>query len=286
MTRQIILDTESTGKNPKDGHKIVEFGAVEMIDRKLTGRTLQFYINPQRDIPDEVVKIHGITNEKVANCPNFEAVADEILEFIKGAELIIHNADFDVKFINAELAACSKGTLWDYVQKVTDTLFLSRSIDSSAGRHSLDAICDRYNVSRASREFHGALLDSQLLAEVYLKMTEGSTDLDVKGRVEQTNWSRPEIVRLNAPNLKVVAMTEQESLQNLKSQLLVAQKSKNKVLAASLETTIANLSAPSTAEIVQTTSNAVAPIKESQIAAPILAQDNSVKAIKKMVFKF
>lgn len=226
--RQVVLDTETTGKRPAEGHRIVEIAGIELINRQKTGRVIHFYINPERDIPDEVVKIHGITNDFVKDKPNFAKVAREIAEFFKDAELIAHNAKFDTDFINAEFQAAGIGKLWDYTSKVTDSLFLSRSIDADEARHNLDALCKRYNISTEGREFHGALLDSELLTEAYLKMTEGRSDLDIKERVEQTNWQRPEIVRFAAPHLKVVETNEQDLLAEWKMKSLVASKSKNK----------------------------------------------------------
>ncbi len=233
--RQIILDVETTGKSHKEGHRVVEFGAVELINRKITGKKLHFYINPQRDIPDEVVKIHGITNERVKNEPIFAEVAQQILDFIKDTEILAHNSEFDAKFINNEIELCGRGKLWDYTQKITDTLLLSKSIDSEERKHSLDAVCDRYGVSREGREFHGALLDSELLAEVYLKMTEGMTDVDVKAQVEQTNWVRPEVLRFPAMNLKLAQPSASDRKSELEMQILVASKSKNKELEEKLK---------------------------------------------------
>lgn len=234
MIRQIVLDTETTGLKVQDKHKIVEFGAVELIDRKITGRKLHFYINPERDIPEEVISVHGITNEKVANSPKFNEVAKEIVDFIKGAEILAHNADFDLNFLNNELKLADMGSVWDYVHKVTDTLFLSKSLNSEFKKHSLDELCKRYEVDNTNREFHGALLDSELLAEVYLKMTEGKTDLDIKPLIEQTNWVRPEIVKfsLEIPSLE---LTTEEKLKDCEMKLFIAKSSKNLDLMAKLE---------------------------------------------------
>lgn len=230
MLRQIVLDTETTGMKVQDKHKIVEFGAVELIDRKITGRQLHFYINPERDIPEEVVAIHGINNEKVMNSPLFKDVAKEIIDFIKGAEILAHNADFDLNFLNHELKLANMGKVWDYVHKVTDTLFLSRSIGAEYRKHNLDELCKRYEVDNSNREFHGALLDSQLLAEVYLKMTEGKTDLDIKPIMEQTNWVRPEIKRFEGIVLPKYELTNDEKIADIEMKLFVAEKSKNEIL--------------------------------------------------------
>lgn len=211
QNRQLVLDTETTGFKPDDGHRIVEIGIVELIDRVPTGKIFHKYINPERDIPEEVVKIHGITNEKVKDCPTFKEIADEFLSFVKGAELLIHNAEFDVRFLNHEIGKINKGNLWSFAKKSSCTLKLSKSLNSKAKlKHSLDALCERYDVDNSGREFHGALLDAQLLSEVYLKMTEGLTDLDLEIQVDQVNWVRPEIKRYNNDGLVVKKFNEEK----------------------------------------------------------------------------
>lgn len=176
--RQIVLDTETTGIDPKQGHRIVEIGAVELDNRRPTGRTYHQYINPDRHIDDEVIRIHGITNERVANEPYFEAIVSDFMAFIDGAELLIHNAPFDIGHLNAELARLSPNP-WGKIEQhasVTDTLALSKK-QYPGQRHSLDALCKRLGVDNSKREFHGALLDSQILADVYLAMTGGQSGL-------------------------------------------------------------------------------------------------------------
>jgi DNA polymerase-3 subunit epsilon len=183
--RQIVLDTETTGIDPKQGHRIVEIGAVELDNRRPTGRTYHQYINPDRHIDDEVIRIHGITNERVANEPYFEAIVSDFMAFIEGAELLIHNAPFDIGHLNAELARL-KPNPWGKIEQhasVTDTLALSKK-QYPGQRHSLDALCKRLGVDNSKREFHGALLDSQILADVYLAMTGGQTGL---GLSHETN---------------------------------------------------------------------------------------------------
>ncbi|WP_346798287.1 DNA polymerase III subunit epsilon [Halomonas sp. Bachu 37] len=192
--RQIILDTETTGIDPRDGHRLVEIGAVEMINRRLTGRTYHQYINPQRHIDAEVVAVHGITNEKVANEPVFADVAEAFWEFIQGAELIIHNAPFDVGFIDHELAQLnSQGTMplgpvADYCG-VLDTLVMARQ-KHPGQRNSLDALCKRYAIDNGHRVLHGALLDAEILAEVYLAMTGGQTALTLEANSESQSSSQ------------------------------------------------------------------------------------------------
>lgn len=176
--RQIVLDTETTGIDPKDGHRIVEIGAVELENRQATGRTYHQYLNPERQMDEEVMRIHGITNERIANEPKFEEVVHEFMQFVQGAELLIHNAPFDVGHINAELSRLSNnpwGKLEDHVT-ITDTLAMAKK-NYPGQRNNLDALCKRLFIDNSARTFHGALLDSQILADIYLAMTGGQTGL-------------------------------------------------------------------------------------------------------------
>lgn len=182
--RQVILDTETTGIEPKDGHRMVEIGAVEMINRRFTGRTYHQYINPERHIDAEVVAVHGIDDARVANEPVFAAIADEFWAFIEGAELVIHNAPFDVGFIDHELNLVNKkrqgpvlGPVRDHC-RVLDTLTMARQMHPGQ-RNSLDALCKRYDIDNGHRVLHGALLDAEILADVYLAMTGGQTALSL-----------------------------------------------------------------------------------------------------------
>jgi len=177
--RQICLDTETTGMDAQDGDRIIEIGCVEFAGRTLSDdNTKHFhcYINPEREIPEEVVRIHGLTNAFLADKPVFSAVVDQFLDFVRGAELIIHNAEFDIGFINAELARLKKGQIEDYCPKVTDTLAIAKKIFPGL-RNNLDVLCSRYEIDNSSRTLHGALLDAQLLAEVYLAMTRKQESL-------------------------------------------------------------------------------------------------------------
>lgn len=186
--RQIVLDTETTGIDPKDGHRILEIGAVELENRQPTGRTYHQYINPQRHIDDEVIRIHGITNERVANEPVFAEIVNDFMAFISGAELLIHNAPFDVGHINAELERLEHNS-WGKIEahaKITDTLALAKK-HYPGQRNSLDALCKRLFIDNSSRTFHGALLDSQILADVYLAMTGGQTGLGFGGDLHAMN---------------------------------------------------------------------------------------------------
>jgi len=177
--RQIVIDTETTGLEPEKGHRIIEIGCVEMVDRQLTGNKFHKYLNPGREVEIDALAIHGITNEFLQDKPTFADILPEFLEFIRGAELVAHNADFDVSFINYEMEMVAKNTklLDDYVS-VFDTLVLARK-KFPGQRNTLDAICKRYKIDLSERKLHGhgALLDAQLLAEAYLQMTGGQGNL-------------------------------------------------------------------------------------------------------------
>lgn len=176
--RQIFLDTETTGLSAADGDRIVEIGCIELDNRRLTGRTLHHYVNPQRSSHPDAVRVHGITDEFLADKPPFAAIADEFLAFVKGAEIIAHNAGFDCGFLDAELQRLNRGLITDHVAQVTDSLLLAREMFPGKG-NSLDALCKRLEVDNSHREHHGALLDAGLLAEVYLRMTRGQGSLVV-----------------------------------------------------------------------------------------------------------
>jgi DNA polymerase-3 subunit epsilon len=176
MSRQIFLDTETTGLSPESGDRIIEIGCVEMENRRLTGRHLHFYINPERPSHEDAVKIHGLTDEFLADKPVFAALADEIIDYCRGAEIIIHNASFDVGFLNAELKRLNKGVFKDYVGGVIDSLVMAREMFPGKS-NSLDALCKRLEVDNTHRTLHGALMDAELLAEVYINMTRGQDAL-------------------------------------------------------------------------------------------------------------
>ena len=174
--RQIILDTETTGLDPALGHRIIEIAGVELADRRLTGNTFHRYINPERAIDAGAQQVHGLTDEMLADKPKFRDIVDELLAFITGAELIIHNAPFDVGFLDREFALLKRKPLKRHCPNVTDTLRMARDLHPGK-RNSLDALCERYQIDNASRTLHGALLDAELLAEVYLAMTRGQNSL-------------------------------------------------------------------------------------------------------------
>ena len=173
--RQIVLDTETTGLETSQGHRIIEIGCVELVNRRLTGQHYHQYINPQREIDQGAIEVHGITNDFLADKPEFEQIAAEFLEFVEGAELVIHNAPFDLSFLDYELSQAGKhfGTIGSRCA-VIDTLKLARS-KHPGQRNNLDALCQRYGVDNSRRELHGALLDAEILADVYLAMTGGQT---------------------------------------------------------------------------------------------------------------
>jgi DNA polymerase-3 subunit epsilon len=174
--RQIILDTETTGLDPALGHRIIEIAAVEIVNRRFTDKHYHQYVNPEREIDAGAMEVHGITAEFLADKPRFRDVAKEMLEFIEGAELIIHNAPFDVAFLDHELALLELGALRHYCPQVTDTLKMAKGLHPGK-RNSLDALCERYQIDNSARSLHGALLDARLLAEVYLSMTRGQESL-------------------------------------------------------------------------------------------------------------
>ena len=183
--RQIILDTETTGLDPLQGHRIIEIGCVELEDRKPTGNHYQCYLNPEREVDIAAMEVHGISNEFLADTPVFAQVEAEFIEFVRGAELLIHNAPFDIGFLNNELrlSNAGNGPMEDLCQ-VLDTLVLARA-KHPGQRNSLDALCKRYDVDNTQRELHGALLDAEILADVYLMMTSGQSNLSLQDESEE-----------------------------------------------------------------------------------------------------
>jgi DNA polymerase-3 subunit epsilon len=179
MTRQIFLDTETTGLSPEAGDRIIELGCVEMVNRRLTGRNLHFYINPERANSADAVRIHGLTDEFLADKPVFATIADELMAYVAGAEILIHNATFDLGFLDAELRRLQRPKFASQVAGVSDTLLLAREMYPGKS-NSLDALCKRLEIDNTSRTLHGALLDAGLLAEVYLRMTRGQESLVIE----------------------------------------------------------------------------------------------------------
>ena len=199
--RQIVLDTETTGLEPADGHRIIEIGCVELLDRRLTGNTYHQYIQPDREIDAGAIEVHGITNESLLDKPRFADIAAEFLDFIQGAELIIHNAPFDVGFINHEfgLLETSPGTVTDHCP-VLDTLAMARRMHPGQ-RNNLDALCRRYGIDNSQRDLHGALLDAEILADVYLSMTGGQVSLSLDSRTDPQS-EQPAVIKRLATDRK------------------------------------------------------------------------------------
>jgi DNA polymerase-3 subunit epsilon len=210
MHRQIVLDTETTGLEVEQGHQIIEIGCVELVDRRITGRDFHHYLRPDREIEEGAEAVHGITNEFLADKPRFADIADRFLEYVDGAELIIHNAPFDVGFINAELARLGRDLPpIDRQCPIVDTLALARR-KHPGQRNSLDALCKRYGIDNSQRDLHGALLDARILAEVYLAMTGGQVALSVAGDPLGAGWERIRPLPADRPRLRVVRADEAE----------------------------------------------------------------------------
>jgi len=208
--RQVVLDTETTGLNPREGHKIIEIGCVELVNRRLTNNTFHVYINPDREIDAGAVEVHGITNEFLQDKPRFHDIADDYLAFTQGAELIIHNAPFDVGFLNHELAQLKgKTTTVEEQSTVFDTLPFARKKYPGA-RASLDALCKRFGIDNSHRELHGALLDAEILAEVYLAMTGGQFSLMDFDEGEKLSMGEGVKLSADRAKLKIIKCTEQE----------------------------------------------------------------------------
>jgi DNA polymerase-3 subunit epsilon len=176
--RQIVLDTETTGLNPRSGDRIIEIGCVEILNRRLTGNNFHSYINPERDSEEGALAVHGLTTEFLSDKPKFAEIANELRDYVDGAEIIIHNAPFDLAFLDAEFGRLGFPRFIEHVAKVTDTLVQAKEMYPGK-RNSLDALCDRYGISNSHRALHGALLDAELLAEVYLAMTRGQNSLTI-----------------------------------------------------------------------------------------------------------
>lgn len=212
--RQIVLDTETTGLETSEDHRIIEIGCVELVDRRVTGNNLHMFLNPERDVDEGALDVHGLTNEFLADKPTFDQVADDFLAYVRGAQLVIHNAPFDVGFLDHELRKLGDrfGTVADHCS-VLDTLVVARE-KHPGQKNSLDALCKRYGVDNTHRELHGALLDAEILAEVYLLMTGGQTRLSLGGSdgAGEGAAAAEQIRRLagDRPPLKVVRATDEE----------------------------------------------------------------------------
>jgi len=210
--RQVVLDTETTGLEPTYGHRIIEIGCVELKNRRITDRQYHQYLNPEREIEDGAYEIHGISNEFLANKPRFADIVQEFIDFVKDGELIIHNAPFDVGFINAELKRLGKnwGQLEDYCT-VIDTLLMARE-KHPGQKNSLDALCRRYEIDNSQRDLHGALLDAQILLDIYLAMTGGQTSLLLHDEMTSQNYKAQAKRYLDPdrPRLCIIQPTKEE----------------------------------------------------------------------------
>ena len=237
--RQIILDTETTGLSAETGDRIIEIGCVELVARKLTGNNKHFYLNPERDSHEDALKVHGISNEFLRDKPKFAQIADELLVYLEGAELIIHNAPFDVAFLNKELERLGKGPITQFVAGITDTLAMAKDMFPGK-RNSLDALCDRLEVDNSGRTLHGALLDAELLADVYINMTRGQDALLIdahtsgSGEVGGVN-----LVDLRQFDLPVIQATEQECAAHEEVLKQMDKSSGGKVVFRTLEISVA-----------------------------------------------
>jgi len=211
--RQIILDTETTGLNARTGDRIIEIGGVELVNRRLTGNNMHFYVNPERDSDPGALAVHGLTTEFLSDKPKFAEIADQLRDYLSGAELIIHNAPFDLGFLEAEFALLGLPPFKEHYGGVIDTLVQAKAMFPGK-RNSLDALCDRFGISNAHRTLHGALLDSELLAEVYLAMTRGQESLviDMLGETPAAAAAAGagNVVSFEALTLPVLAADDEE----------------------------------------------------------------------------
>src|SRR5207249_10341180 len=209
MTRQVVLDTETTGLNAKLGDRIIEIGCVEILSRNVADRNFHTYLNPERDVDLGATRVHGLTLEDLRAKPKFAEVAKEFLDFISGAEVLIHNADFDVEFLDLELGRARLGRLGDHVAKVTDTLAFARELHPGR-KNSLDALCERYFIDHSNRTLHGALLDARLLAECYLAMTRGQESLVMELETPAAAAAALAALQVDVSNLVVLRALPEE----------------------------------------------------------------------------
>jgi DNA polymerase III subunit epsilon len=209
MSRQIVLDTETTGLSAENGDRVIELGCVELFNRKLTGNDLHIYFNPERESHEDALKVHGLTTDFLRDKPKFAVLANDVVEYLRGAELIIHNAAFDVGFLNKELEMAGLPPLREFVAEVTDTLAMAKAVYPGK-RNSLDALCDRFGIDRSNRTFHGAKLDAQLLADVYINLTRGQDALLIDVSNNEPTFGTVVAVDLRSFVLPVLAATEHE----------------------------------------------------------------------------
>ncbi len=236
--RQVVLDTETTGLDPEQGHRIIEIGCVEIQNRRLTGNHFQCYLNPDREIDEAAIEVHGITTEFLADKPRFEQMETEFIEFVSGAELVIHNAPFDVGFINSELGKTGSAlSKIEEICSVQDSLLLARA-KHPGQRNNLDALCKRYDVDNTQRQLHGALLDAEILADVYLLMTSGQSSLSLKQEQSAQQKSRAGTRKLDESvrqSLRVVQANSEELEEHRKRLQEIDEKADRGCLWLSLE---------------------------------------------------
>lgn len=235
--RQIVLDTETTGLEPEQGHRIIEIGCVEMVERRLTGNNFHQFLQPDREIDQGAIEVHGITNEFLADKPRFADVAKDFLDYVRGAELVIHNAPFDVGFLNAELRRMAPGhDLLEQFCRITDTLVMAKRMHPGQ-RNSLDALCKRYDIDNSHRELHGALLDAEILADVYLSMTGGQVRLLLDSAGEDAGGQGAAAIRrVNSDRQRLPVVTADErELQAHEARLDAIEKAAGSVLWRDLE---------------------------------------------------
>jgi DNA polymerase-3 subunit epsilon len=214
--RQVILDTETTGLEPQQGHRIIEIGCVEMVGRKLTGNNFHQYLQPDREIDAGAIEVHGISNEFLVDKPRFADIADDFERYVKGAELVIHNAPFDVGFLDNEFRLCEAGKQISDICSVLDTLTMARKMHPGQ-KNNLDALCKRYEIDNTHRELHGALLDAEILADVYLAMTGGQVALQLGAGADAANGAHEEKIRrlpANRPVLSVIRADDREAAEH------------------------------------------------------------------------
>ena len=229
--RQIVLDTETTGLNARLGDRIIEIGAIELVNRRPTGNHFHRYVNPEREIEEGALRVHGITSEFLQDKPRFGDIAREFVEYVAGAELIIHNAAFDVEFLNAEFEKVRLAPIEQHVGAVIDTLRQARELHPGK-RNSLDALCERYQIDHSHRTLHGALLDAQLLAEVYLAMTRGQDSLAIEldGPAGPVALARTAGTAGERPRLVIVRASEAEAAEHARILESIAKESKGKLV--------------------------------------------------------
>ena len=227
--RQIFLDTETTGLSPESGDRIIEIGCVELIARKLTGNNKHFYLNPERDSHEAAFKVHGISDEFLKDKPRFGVIAAELLAYLQGAEIIIHNAPFDTGFLNKELEICGQKPFASHVSKVTDSLMMAKELYPGK-RNSLDALCDRLEVDNSGRTLHGALLDAELLAEVYINLTRGQNSLMMDAVTDAGSSGLAPAIDLSQFVLPLLAANDEEMADHEKILVDIDKASKGKTV--------------------------------------------------------